>query len=37
MLYVYRGGSRVSGKGFHMHKVVGVRFDEFISFFLNIP
>ena len=33
----FRGGSRISGKGFHMYKGVGVRFADFISFFLNIP
>ena len=35
----YRGGSRISGKGVHIYKVVGpgVRFGDFISFFLNIP
>ena len=32
----YRGGSRISGKGVHMYKGVGVRFADFISFFLNI-
>ena len=31
------GGARISGKGVHMYKGVGVRFAEFISFFLNIP
>ena len=31
------GGSRISGKGVHMYKGVGVRFADFISFFLNIP
>ena len=34
---VLRGGSRISGKGVHMYKGVGVRFADFISFFLNIP
>ena len=29
-------GSRISGKGVHMHYGVGVRFADFISFFLNI-
>ena len=33
----YRGGSRISGKEDHMYKDVGVRFSDFISFFLNIP
>ena len=28
-----RGGSRVSGKGVHIYKDVGVCFAEFISFF----
>ena len=32
-----RGGSRISSKGVHMYKGVGVRFAVFISFFLNIP
>ena len=32
-----RGGSRISGKGVRMYKGVGVRFADFISFFLNIP
>ena len=32
-----RGGSRISGKGVHMYKGVGVRFADFISFFSNIP
>ena len=32
-----RGRSRISGKGVHMYKGVGVRFADFISFFLNIP
>ena len=32
-----RGGSRISGKGVHTYKGVGVRFTDFISFFLNIP
>ena len=32
-----RGGSRISGKGVYMYKGVGVRFADFISFFLNIP
>ena len=32
-----RGGSRMSGKGVHINKGVGVRFTDFISFFLNIP
>ena len=27
-----RGGSRISGKGVHMYKTVGVRFADFISF-----
>ena len=31
-----RGGSRVSGKGVRIYKGVGVRFADFISFFLNI-
>ena len=32
-----RGGSRISGKGVCMYKVMEVRFADFISFFLNIP
>ena len=32
-----RGGSRISGKGVHIYIVVGVRFLDFILFFLNIP
>ena len=32
-----RGGSRISVKGVHMYKGVGVCFADFISFFLNIP
>ena len=32
-----RGGSRISGKGVHIYKGMGVRFASFISFFLNIP
>ena len=28
-----RGGSRISGKGVHMYKGVGVRLADFISFF----
>ena len=32
-----RGGSRISEKGVHMCKGVGVRFADFISLFLNIP
>ena len=31
------GGSRISGKGVHMYKAVGVRFAGFILPFLNIP
>ena len=30
-----RGGSRLSGKGVHMYKGVGVRFAYFKTFFLN--
>ena len=33
----YIGESRISGKGVHMCKGVGVCFADFISFFLNIP
>ena len=32
-----RGGSRISGKGAHMYKRMGVCFADLISFFLNIP
>ena len=32
MGYVYRGGSRISGKGVHMIVGVGVHFADFISF-----
>ena len=32
-----RGGPSISGKGVHMYKGVGVRFADFITFFLNIP
>ena len=32
-----RGRSRISGKGVHEYKGVGVRFADFISFFLNMP
>ena len=28
---------RISGKGVHKYKGMGVRFSDFISFFLNIP
>ena len=31
-----RGGSRISGSWVHLYKGVGVRFANFISFFLNI-
>ena len=34
---MYRGGSRISGKGVHMYKGVGVRFADWIYFSLNIP
>ena len=33
----YRGGSRISGKGFICLKVWAVRFSDLISFYLNIP
>ena len=36
-LLLDRGRSRISRKGIHMYKGVGVRFADFISFFLNIP
>ena len=31
------GGSRISGKRVYIYKGVGVRFADFLSFFLNIP
>ena len=31
------GGSRISGKGGHMYKGIGVRFADFLSFFSNNP
>ena len=31
-----RSGSRISGKGVHIYKCMGVRFADFIPFFLNI-
>ena len=34
---IFRGGCRISGKGVHMYKGEGARFDNFISLFLNIP
>ena len=35
---IFRGGSRISGKGFICIKVWGLgRFADFISFFLNTP
>ena len=39
MLLDSSGGSIISGKGVHMHKVVclGGRFADFISFFLKYP
>ena len=35
-LHFSRGGSRISEKGVHLYKGVGVRLADFISFFLNI-
>ena len=35
--YNFRGESRISGKGFIYIKMLGFRFADFISFFLNIP
>ena len=38
--YQNMGGSRISGKVVHMwfiYKRVGVRFANYISFFLNVP
>ena len=35
-VWSFRGGSRISERGVQMHKVVGVRFDDLTSFFLNI-
>ena len=37
MCSCHRGGSKISDKGVHMYKGVGVRFADFISVFLNIP
>ena len=37
MLINSRGWSRISGKGVHVYKGVGVRFVDFTSIFLNIP
>ena len=34
---ILRAKIRISGKGVHMYKGVGVRFAGFMSFFLNIP
>ena len=34
---VYRTGSRISEQGVQMYIDVGVRFIDFIYFFLNIP
>ena len=34
---ITRGGIRISGKGVHMYKGMGVRVAEFILFSLNIP
>ena len=33
----HRGGSRISRKGVHMFKGVGVRFADFILIFLKYP
>ena len=33
----WQGGSRISRKGVDIHNGMGVRFADFISFFLNIP
>ena len=33
----YRGGFWISRKGVHMYKGAGVRFADFILFFLNTP
>ena len=33
----FRGGSRVSGKEVICIKVWGIRFADFLSYFLNIP
>ena len=32
-----RGGSRISGKGVHMYKGLGVRFADFVSFSIKYP
>ena len=36
ILDIFRGGSRISGKGVRMCKGMGVRFADFISNFINI-
>ena len=33
LLWYFRDGFRISGKGVHMYKGMGVRFADFISFF----
>ena len=35
LVWCFRGGSRISVKGVHIYKGVGVRFVIFIHFFLN--
>ena len=35
--YSARGGSRNSDKSVHMYRGVGIRFVDFVSYFLNIP
>ena len=32
-----RGGSRISGEGVQMYKLLGARFADFISFFVKYP
>ena len=34
---IYRGGSKIFGKGVYMYKGTGFTFSDFISFFFNIP
>ena len=36
-LYILQRRSKNSGKGVHIYKGVGVRFADFILYFLNIP
>ena len=36
-IFIYRGESKISGKGVRMHKGVGVRFASFYLIFLKYP